>query len=167
MLGKMIGVNQMENKYVAVDLDGCIAEYDGWKGEEHVGEPKDWSRSSLEALKSMGFQVIVHTCRNDLRIVEDYLEEYDLPYDYINKNPEQPPTAGTDKVFAHYYIDDRNVFHKGLKEAVMQISTENPPNELKCEDCLFYGECKRLIDPDEELIAEGCLGYMETYVEVE
>lgn len=25
--------------WIGVDLDGTLAEYDGWKGEEHIGEP--------------------------------------------------------------------------------------------------------------------------------
>lgn len=27
------------NGWIGVDLDGTLAEYDGWKGPEHIGEP--------------------------------------------------------------------------------------------------------------------------------
>lgn len=153
------------DKYVAVDLDGVIAQYDGWKGEEHVGEPKRLSRNCLEILRSIGFRIIVYTCRDNLQVVEDYMEKNLLPYDYINENPEQPPSAGSDKIFAHYYIDDRNVFFKDFHSDVMAISNDDPPIPLDCKNCIEYDICKDVVDPDEELNPHGCSGYLEIEVE--
>ncbi len=98
----------MKHEYVAIDLDGCIAEFVGWKGPEHIGEPKDGVKEALEII-SENFKIIVYSCRDRKDLIEQYMEEHDLPYDYINENPEQPETAGDDKVFAHHYIDDRAI----------------------------------------------------------
>jgi len=114
----------MDNKYVAVDLDGVIAEYDGWKGEFHIGPPKDGTKEWLKHLKLLGFDIIIHTCRRNKETIKEYLENNRLPYDHINENPEQPETAGDDKIFAHYYIDDRNPHFKGLGPAVKKIEDE-------------------------------------------
>ena len=53
----------MSTGWIGVDLDGTLAQYDGWKGTEHIGEPiplmvqrvKDW----LEA----GHEVRIFTAR--------------------------------------------------------------------------------------------------------
>jgi len=42
--------------WIAVDLDGTLARYDGWRGEDHIGEPivpmvarvKDWLREGRD-----------------------------------------------------------------------------------------------------------------------
>lgn len=114
----------MNEKYVAIDLDGCIAEYDGWQGLDYIGEPKEDAKETMERLKELGFEIIIYTCRDEEGYdrIEDYMEENNLPYDYINHNPEQPPTAGEDKVFAHYYIDDRNPGFYSILDSVKKIT---------------------------------------------
>lgn len=117
----------MENKYVAIDLDGCIAQYDGWKGLDHIGEPQPNAKDAMVLLKDLGFEIIIHTCRakEGHETIEEYMEEHNLPYDYINHNPEQPDTAGLDgKTFAHYYIDDRNPHFTNILDSAMKIQRE-------------------------------------------
>lgn len=113
----------MKNKYVAVDLDGCLAKYEEWEGLDHIGKPKPQSQNAMNELKKMGFEIIIHTCRSwkGHSVIERWLNEYDIPYDYINKNPDQPATAGRSKIFAHYYIDDRNPTFKSLLNSVNEI----------------------------------------------
>lgn len=50
---------------VAVDLDGVLASYDGWKGIENFGDPIPGAREFIEALLSGGFRVIIHTTRTN------------------------------------------------------------------------------------------------------
>ena len=46
----------MSRGWIGVDLDGTLAEYDGWQGIDHIGEPipamvnrvKDWVRTGQE-----------------------------------------------------------------------------------------------------------------------
>ena len=114
----------MNKRYVAVDLDETLAEYDGWKGLDYIGKPKKFSEIGMKLLKDTGFDIIIYTCRSDegLDKVKQWLEKHDIPYDYINENPEQPETCSDKKVFAHYYIDDRNACFDSLRTSIYKIS---------------------------------------------
>lgn len=155
------------NSYVAIDLDNTIAEFNGWGGEEHVEEPKSKARSDLFALRRMGFKIIIFTCRDNEEIIESYMKKYDLPFDYINRNPEQPLAEGLDgKVHADFFIDDRNVFFKGLHQAVVEISNRYPPYELRCETCTEYEKCLDVVNGNRrDMYAKGCLGYQDIKVD--
>jgi 8-oxo-dGTP pyrophosphatase MutT (NUDIX family) len=90
----------------AIDLDGTICEYDGWKGEEHFGELREGVVEGLQRLKDRGWLIIIFTTRGNTGLVEAFLQENDIPYDHVNENPHQP--AGTSgKVIADVYVDDR------------------------------------------------------------
>jgi len=49
--------------WVAVDLDGCLAHYDGWKGVEHIGEPIIMVRDYVKNLIDNGVEVRIFTAR--------------------------------------------------------------------------------------------------------
>jgi hypothetical protein len=118
-------------KSVAVDLDGTIAKFDEWKGSGHIGLPKKGAKENLRYLKEkLGFTIIVHTCRSDLEVVEDYLKDYEIPYDHINENPNVPETVGDKKVYADYYIDDRAIEFSGKwKHVLYEIMERERNNE--------------------------------------
>lgn len=48
--------------WVAVELDGCLAHYDGWKGHEHIGEPIQEMVFKIKRLLFMkiGVRVLTH-----------------------------------------------------------------------------------------------------------
>jgi hypothetical protein len=93
---------------VAVDLDGTLAEYDGWQGEDHIGAPRPGAREAMQQLRNAGCRIVVFTCRGNVPVVKQWLDAHDIPYDYVNVNPDQVPgTSG--KVQADVYIDDRAV----------------------------------------------------------
>lgn len=48
---------------IGIDLDGTIAQYGEWKGEEVIGDPIDGAREFLEALKNKGHTLIIFTAR--------------------------------------------------------------------------------------------------------
>ena len=48
---------------VCVDFDGCLAEYDGWKGATVLGEPLPGAKEFMEMLHGMGIEVVIYTCR--------------------------------------------------------------------------------------------------------
>lgn len=62
--------------WVGVDLDGTLAYYDGWKGEEHIGDPiplmlqkvKDWIES--------GRTVKIFTARATVPSMIPYVKEW-------------------------------------------------------------------------------------------
>ena len=102
----------LESKTVAVDLDGTLAEYDGWKGEDHFGSVRPGAVEAMQRLKSQGHKIIIFTTRGDKAKVAAWLEKNDIPYDHINENPNQPKSS-SGKVIADVYVDDRAVDARG------------------------------------------------------
>lgn len=92
-------------KTVAVDLDGVLAKYDGWKGIDHVGDPVPGAKEFIEEL-CKEFSVIIYTtrCRESKGIarVVGWLIEWNFPKEV---------TVWTEggKPLAVAYIDDRAV----------------------------------------------------------
>ena len=54
----------MSNKgWIAVDLDGTLAHYDGWKGTAHIGEPVPRMLARVKAWLAEGKDVRIFTAR--------------------------------------------------------------------------------------------------------
>lgn len=49
--------------WIGVDLDGCLAIYDGWKGENHIGEPVPAMLERVKAWVAEGKDVRIFTAR--------------------------------------------------------------------------------------------------------
>jgi len=108
-------------KIVAVDLDGTILEFNEWKGHNHFGKPLKGAKEALQKLKEMGFVIIIWTTRKNREDIAKYLTEHDIPFDYINENPLQPPDCDI-KIYADYYVDDRAIEFRGdWKEVLRKI----------------------------------------------
>ena len=98
-------------KHICVDFDGVLAEYTGWKGPEHLGDPMPGSREFLKALKNMGYKVVIHTTRRP-GAIQVWLRTHDfwhLVSDVTNQ-----------KIPALCYIDDRNICHEGDFDVTME-----------------------------------------------
>lgn len=52
-----------QNGWIAFDLDGTLAHYDGWQGPEHIGEPIPEMVALLKNYLQMGFEVRIFTAR--------------------------------------------------------------------------------------------------------
>ena len=50
-------------EYIAFDLDGTAAEYDGWKGVEHIGAPIPKTIAMIKAFLAKGAKVKFLTAR--------------------------------------------------------------------------------------------------------
>lgn len=50
-------------EYIAFDLDGTVAEYDGWKGVEHIGAPIPKTIAMIKAFLAKGVKVKFLTAR--------------------------------------------------------------------------------------------------------
>jgi len=50
-------------RWIGVDLDGTLAKYDGWKGEDVIGDPVPGARELLVGLKARGFKIALWTSR--------------------------------------------------------------------------------------------------------
>lgn len=69
-------------KVVAIDFDGVIAKYDGWKGESVVGEPLKGIKNFLLALSNDNAFIVIHTARSK-KVVSDYMAYNNLTYNQI------------------------------------------------------------------------------------
>lgn len=102
-----------ERKMVlAIDLDGTLLKYDGWKGDAHYGEPNPGMKEVLEKVRAAGWTIVIWTTRGGDGAIRNHLAKHQIPFDYINKNPHGPPSSSP-KIFADVYLDDRAIRFEG------------------------------------------------------
>jgi adenylylsulfate kinase len=101
---------QEREQTIAVDFDGVVAEYDGWKGAAVLGSPRKDVLRALHTLRSEGWKIIIHTTRSASEISE-YLVLHNIPHDEINQNSSYQ-NAGP-KPVATVYWDDRALRYSG------------------------------------------------------
>lgn len=73
--------------WIGIDLDGTLAEYDGWKGIEHIGEPVPAMAARMRKWWGEGRQVKIFTARVSdpesalavRRHIQDWLVKHNLP----------------------------------------------------------------------------------------
>ena len=105
--------------WIAVDFDGTLTSNgDQWP---ECGEPNPYAIDVIKRFKREGHKVILNTCRRNepLRAAVEWMTTHGIEPDAVNDNPwaraiYNDPDPGT-KVFAHVYIDDRNIFIKKTK----------------------------------------------------
>lgn len=101
----------------AVDFDGTLC-----RGSRYpaIGSPNYYLIEFLKAKRAQEDIVILWTCRQGehLDAAIEWCKKYGLEFDYINENTEENRMKfGNDsrKVFAHHYIDDRNMTVNDLR----------------------------------------------------
>ena len=95
---------------IAVDFDGVIADYDGWRGTSALGPPRRDVIEVLKVLRSEGWKIVVYSCRA-AEDISPYLKENSVPFDEINRNSSFP--TGGAKPVATVYWDDRACSYSG------------------------------------------------------
>lgn len=71
--------------YIAVDLDGTLAHYDGWRGIDHIGDPVPAMLARVKEWLDQGMAVKIFTARAyvpDPEIIEHihkWCEKHELP----------------------------------------------------------------------------------------
>ena len=99
---------------LAIDFDGVISEYTTWKGKGNFGTPIAGCAEAIKKLKEAGHTIIIYTTRLEIHQVKEYLESYNILFDYINHNPEDSRRMlHPNKMNADVYIDDKAVTFKG------------------------------------------------------
>lgn len=93
---------------IAVDLDGTLATHFDKYDPNIIPAPRPGARKVMQDWREQGYRLIIFTVRGSKKLVADWLEEHDIPYDYINENPNQPHDA-SNKLLADVYVDDRGV----------------------------------------------------------
>lgn len=118
-------------KTLAIDLDGTILTYDGFKGIDVFGEPIDGARETLQRFKDDGWFIVIDTCRGDVPLVVEHLAMYDIPFDTVNVNPFQPDTANPGKPMADFRIDDSAIYFNGdWDEVYVEVERRGREKEL-------------------------------------
>lgn len=56
-------IAQSDEEYVAFDLDGTTAQYDGWKGIHHIGDPIPEVVNMIHQFRAQGVRVKFFTAR--------------------------------------------------------------------------------------------------------
>lgn len=65
--------------WIGVDLDGTLAVYDGWRGEDHIGEPIQPMVDLVIEWVAAGVDVRIFTARaatNDIKPINDWCQEH-------------------------------------------------------------------------------------------
>lgn len=95
---------------IAVDFDGtlCRGNY------PNIDGPQPYAVDVMKKLKADGHYIIIWTCRNGDKLTNaiNWMLEQGIPFDRINAHePRNLAMYGDDtrKVYAHCYIDDKNV----------------------------------------------------------
>lgn len=105
-------------KNVCIDFDAVIAEYDGWKGPDHLGQPAVGVRMFLRSVWQLGFRVIVFSTRNPNSIAQ-WLLDHDLAVLVSEITDKKVPAVA--------YIDDRGICHRGdFNETLDQLRNFRP-----------------------------------------
>lgn len=104
---------------VAVDFDGTITQYKGWKGESHYDLPQHDARRVLSEVKQLGCTVVIWTARSDLSGVAHYLRRYGIPFDSINAT--YGDVGESRKIKADRYWDDKTPGWGGLTNALVEL----------------------------------------------
>ena len=119
-------------RIIAIDFDGTIVE----NKFPEIGNPINGAFKYMKKLQGQGFFIVLWTCRagESLEDAIRFCGEQGLVFDSINANSPSNLAefdyADTRKVFAHYYIDDRQI---GGLPSWEDIYGKIIASELKCK----------------------------------
>lgn len=118
---------------IAIDFDGTICQ----NKYPEIGEPMPLAIESIKELQERGHDLILWTCRQG-ELLDDavrWCEEHGIPFDLVNEHePNNLKAFGGvagNKVFAHIYIDDRNLGGFPGWEQAMEIIKEAEAPKLE------------------------------------
>jgi acylphosphatase len=137
---------------VAVDLDGTLAEAEEPFNAKTIGPVRTKAREWVKAFKDAGARIIIFTVRGDDKLVEAWLKENDVPYDFINENPDQPP-GSSGKIISDCYWDDRAYNAKDPDEfgPAILAAVQGEEDEKKPTVTIEKVTIRILLAPDEIL----------------
>ena len=129
---------------ICVDLDGTLATHYEKFDPDSIPGPRPGAKDAMEIFRKKGYQVIINTVRGDVKQVKAWLKEHDIPYDYVNENPNQPEDA-SDKLIADVYIDDRGVdarpaWRKIVEQVVPRVERLKKKADARVRVVLPFGD---------------------------
>lgn len=132
-----------KQKTICIDFDGVLHDYsNGFQGEDVFGNMIGGSDIALSILKKKGWRIIIHTTRPATEAMKKWLKDNKIPYDYINKNPDQPKGCETSKPIADIYLDDRAICFRGRWDFIIgDIASFSPWQLNKTKEKENLEEC--------------------------
>lgn len=104
-------------KTVCLDFDGVLNNYNGWRGKDHLGEPREGIKDFFEELSKRFDKIIIETTRDRLAVAV-WLKKHGLGKYIINIYDKKP--------IATVYIDDRAIrFNGDFKETLDELENIN------------------------------------------
>ena len=101
--------------WIALDFDGTLTTKDAWPD---IAPENPYAIEVVKRFRREGHKIILNTCRRGKYLSEavEWMKNKGIEPDSVNDNPwaraiYNDPDPGS-KVFAHVYIDDRNIFIK-------------------------------------------------------
>lgn len=106
---------------LAVDLDGTLADTPAHAGAMDLDlvHPRPGAIEAMTHFHKLGWRIIIWTCRDDIKGIEKWLKQHNIPWDFINENPDQP--TDSPKIIADYYLDDRSIRPDDWQQAQAEI----------------------------------------------
>ena len=98
---------------IAVDFDGTLVNYNGWRGRNALGAVREDVVKALQRLRGEGWKIVIHTTRTPDDIVQ-HLVDAMVPFDDINRNSDYTNLGC--KPVATVYWDDRALRYTGDAE---------------------------------------------------
>lgn len=100
----------LDDMIIAVDFDGTL--HDGQYPV--IGKPKPGAAEVMRRFKNEGHYLILWSCRTGEPLIDavNWMAHHNIPFSRVNDhNPENVALYGDagKKVFAHLYIDDRQI----------------------------------------------------------
>lgn len=117
-------------KTICIDIDGTISHYIDWVDDHTFGSVLAHCAESIQELKSKGWLIIIYTTRANNQEISKFLYENDIPFDFINENPNQPENAKGGKPYADVYVDDRAIGFKGDWQQTLKDIEKFKPWEM-------------------------------------
>lgn len=121
-----------KKRILAIDFDGTITT----GPYPAIGGLNKGAKLYINKLYAEGYYIIINTCRSGERLKEakTFLDAQGIAYHLINENdPDNIKRYGQDtrKIFAHLYIDDKNLQgFPGWRRAYRIIRRKLPPKYL-------------------------------------
>ncbi len=109
----------MKRKTVCIDLDATLAEYDQWRGVEHIGNPIPGAQSFVAAVAEFADVVIFTTRMNaDVNAGSDLNSLGQRIQDWLTLHNFHPVGiwCGQGKPLASAYVDDRAVVCRPMRD---------------------------------------------------
>jgi trehalose-6-phosphatase len=96
-----------KGKTLAVDFDGTIVEH----AYPEIGKVQPRAIETLKELQQAGYRLILWTCREGQCLLNamNFCALHGVLFDSYNANTKEDEWAGSRKIYADVYIDDRMI----------------------------------------------------------